>query len=153
VTERVGVLAVGGGAEAGKVTLYHPKGMENHGSASIYKPVVGESEVFSIDVMRLDEVIEGRPDLIKMDIEGAELAAIRGMTKLLRRERPPKLIIEHNHDTTRAAGHTMADVFRTLTQAQPKYKVYWIGTRPKHVPTPEALQAMPRLGNILVSAD
>ena len=35
VVDRVRVHAVGAGAEAGKVTLYHPKGMENHGSASI----------------------------------------------------------------------------------------------------------------------
>jgi hypothetical protein len=94
-----------------------------------------------------------RLDLIKMDIEGAELSAIQGMTRLLKSDRPPALIIEHNHETTRAAGHTMADIFKALTQAQPRYKVYWIGMRLTQVRTAEALQAMPRQGNILVSVD
>jgi hypothetical protein len=88
-----------------------------------------------------------------MDIEGAELSAIRGMTKLLRSERPPKLIIEHNHDTTRAAGHTMGDIFKALKVAQPRYRVYWIGMRLREVGTAAALQGMRRQGNILVSAD
>ena len=155
LAECVRVHPVGAGAEPGRVTLYHPKtdSGNNHGSASIFQSVVGESEPFTIDIVRVDEALDRVPDLIKMDIEGAELSAIQGMTKLLQSERPPKLIIEHNHETTRAAGHTMADIFRTLTQAQPKYKVYWIGTRLTEVPTAEALQAMPRQGNILVSVD
>jgi FkbM family methyltransferase len=151
--EGVRVHAVGVGAEAGTVTLYHPKGVMNHGSASIFQSVVGESDAYSIDIARADQVIDHIPDLIKMDIEGAELLAIQGMTGLLKGERPPAMIIEHNHETARAGGHSMADIFRTLTEAQPRYNVYWIGTRLTRFSTPEALEAMARQGNILVTVD
>ena len=155
MSDRVRVHPVGAGAEPGKVTLYHPKPGSgiNHGSASIFQSVVGESDSYTIDIVRLDAALERVPDLIKMDIEGAELNAIRGMTGLLRSERPPKLIIEHNHETTRAAGHTMGDIFRAIKEAQPRYRVYWIGTGLSEVGTAEALQALPRQGNVLVSAD
>ena len=153
VVDRVRVHAVGLGAEAGKVTLYHPKGVENHGSASIFQSAVGEGEAFSIEIARADEVLERVPDLIKMDIEGAELLAIRGMTGLLTGERPPAMIIEHNHETARAGGHSMADIFRTLREAQSRYNVYWIGTRLKRFATPDALESMSRQGNILVTVD
>ena len=155
LADRVRVHPVGAGAEPGRVTLYHPKPGSgiNHGSASIYQSVVGESDSYAIEIVRVDQVLDRVPDLIKMDIEGAELSAIEGMSGLLKAERPPKLIIEHNHETTRAAGHTMADIFRTLVRVQPRYKVYWIGMGLTGVPTAEALQAITRQGNILVSAD
>jgi hypothetical protein len=95
-------------------------------------------------------MIEGPPDLIKMEIEGAELSAIRGMTKLLGGERPPALIIEHNHETARAGGHSMGDLFREIKRIQERYRVYWIGTGLSEVRTAEGLEGIRRLGNLLV---
>src|SRR5688572_25806156 len=153
VTDRVRVHAVGLGAEPGKVTLYHPKGAENHGSASIFQSAVGEGDAFSIDIARADQLIDRVPDLIKMDIEGAELLAIRGMTRLLNGENPPAMIIEHNHETARAAGHSMADVFRALKEVQGRYRVHWIGTGLSQINSAEELESISRLGNVLVKVE
>ena len=46
----------------------------------------GEGELVSLK--RLDDIALPRPDLIKIDIEGAELKAMRGMTRILQEARP-----------------------------------------------------------------
>jgi len=50
-----------------------------------------------------------------MDIEGAELPALRGAAAVLRRDRPI-LIVEVQEEAARAAGYTTADLFAYLTQ-------------------------------------
>ncbi|MGH8223107.1 MAG: FkbM family methyltransferase [Woeseiaceae bacterium] len=54
-----------------------------------------------------------RLDLIKLDVEGAELAALQGAAETLERFRP-YLIIEVQQDTARAAGYEAADILRLL---------------------------------------
>jgi hypothetical protein len=46
----------------------------------------GEGELVSLK--RLDDLTLPRPDLIKIDIEGAELQALRGMAGILQESRP-----------------------------------------------------------------
>jgi hypothetical protein len=92
----------------------------------------------------------GVPNVIKIDVEGAELAALRGAAALLQSDQPPALIVEHNHVTSAAAGFTPADLFQTITSLQPRYRFYWIGARPRPIPTAEALNAISRQGNILI---
>lgn len=54
----------------------------------------------------LDSLVESRvippPNLIKMDIEGGELAAIRGARKVLRQHRPMLLLATHGAEVHRA---------------------------------------------------
>jgi FkbM family methyltransferase len=72
----------------------------------------------SIEVRRLEDLIaeEGlpKPDLIKIDIEGAELNAIKGMEKLLKSEDAPYLIMEVHKDKLRNFGHSDEDLLRLL---------------------------------------
>ncbi len=43
----------------------------------------------SIEVRRLDDILGNRPvTFIKMDIEGSELAALRGAERIIRQQRP-----------------------------------------------------------------
>jgi hypothetical protein len=49
-----------------------------------------------VPVMPLDMLIDGKPTLIKMDIEGAELAALKGGRGLISENRP-KLCVSAYH--------------------------------------------------------
>jgi FkbM family methyltransferase len=49
----------------------------------------------SLDGLLLGAIPEGRPMLVKIDVEGAELVVLRGATGLLRRNRPTLLLSVH----------------------------------------------------------
>ncbi|RME94536.1 MAG: FkbM family methyltransferase, partial [Bacteroidetes bacterium] len=71
-----------------------------------------------------------RVDVIKMDIEGAELPALRGSLELIRRFRP-ELIIELNNATYAAAGYSMQDLVTWLEdQGYDIYQIEGTGLRP-----------------------
>lgn len=57
--------------------------------------IVGKGD-YRVEVVRLDDFIEKKPTLIKMDIEGAELDALRGAENLIKTLKP-KLAISIYH--------------------------------------------------------
>jgi FkbM family methyltransferase len=147
---QVRVHGVAASDSAGSVTLYHPTGdAHNHGEASIVAGLAGESaEAFVVPAARLDEVIDGVPDVVKMDVEGAELSAIRGMTRFLRTRTPPALIVEHNPQSCAAVGYRGGDLLRAILEANGKYRARWIGWRMREM-NAEEIDGMGRQGNIL----
>jgi hypothetical protein len=57
-----------------------------------------------VAVLPLDELVEGRADVVKIDVEGAEIDVLEGMTRLLRS--PPKALIVEWHPVLQAmAGY------------------------------------------------
>jgi FkbM family methyltransferase len=52
-------------------------------------PIVGETIRYPVRVATLDSLDIDKIDLIKIDIEGAELSALKGGTKLIENNRPP----------------------------------------------------------------
>jgi hypothetical protein len=58
-------------------------------------------------------------------------------------------VIEHNPESAAAAGHRPGDLWRFLRAQRPGYRAYWIGWRLSAFRTPEEIDAMGRLGNIL----
>lgn len=68
---------------------------QNRGSASLVSQS-DNSEAFDIDIVPMDLIFppENKITLIKIDIEGYELEALKGMVNILNSENPPKLIIE-----------------------------------------------------------
>lgn len=103
----------------GHLTLFSPTGVFEDGTThdglpSLYAQgrAVADSTC-EVAVTTLDEWQRqrgvARVDLIKMDIEGAELPALRGGLELIQRFRPV-LIIELNAATSCAAGYTMHDL-------------------------------------------
>ena len=98
-----------------------------------------------VEGVSLDDLIYKRglplPGAVKMDIEGGEALAVRGMTRLLR-EAPPIFLIElHGHaagevvaDTLRAAGYTflrMAPGYPVLPAAEElDWKAYLVALPP-----------------------
>jgi Methyltransferase FkbM domain len=107
------------------------------------------TQAHTVPTARLDDLRDHPPDLVKMDIEGAELAALRGMTRLLQSPRPPMLIIEHNPESAAAAGYKSGDLLRQLQSCQPAYRAHWVGWRLPELPDPAEIDAIPRQGNIL----
>lgn len=108
----------------GKMPIYRASepirdGTFNDGLGSLFVDDGDQKEAGTIPVSTLDrEVVElglDKVDLIKMDIEGAELPALRGAESLLRRDHPV-LIVEVQEETARAAGYTTADIFAFLTR-------------------------------------
>lgn len=95
----------------------------NSGMASLVSSTTNrtiEVEAITIDSFLTANDVDS-VDLIKMDIEGAELYALRGMTMLLRDQTPP-LVLEMNEKMMGEAGYSYADVLNIL---QPMgYKPY-----------------------------
>lgn len=98
-----------------------------------------------VEGVTLDEIVYRRgyplPDVVKMDIEGGEALAIRGMSRLLR-EAPPVLLIEmHGHEAGRvvaqallAAGYTFLRMARGYPPVASiddlDWKAYLVGLPP-----------------------
>jgi FkbM family methyltransferase len=61
------------------------------------------------------------PDLIKMDIEGGELLAMQGMTRLLREKQPLMMIELHGHEAAKAVWQTLNAAGYTCHRMQEHY--------------------------------
>jgi FkbM family methyltransferase len=152
--DRVLIHPLAASSQPGQIELIHPQTAgTNHGMASFYKSLTGEGQTFTVPTARLDELLDGAPELIKLDVEGAELSAIEGMEKIVRSSTPPKLIIEHNPLSCAAAGYRPGDIFRRLIDYQPRYRIHWIGWRLSQIKSADQLNSMSRQGNILVATD
>jgi FkbM family methyltransferase len=77
---------------------------------SVYATVTGVEQV---RVAPLDDLVEGDPDLVKIDVEGAELDVLAGMTGLLRRS-AIRLIVEWHPRLQQAAGYAPDALPRAL---------------------------------------
>jgi FkbM family methyltransferase len=78
----VTVAKVAAGAGAGEATLFEGDG--NRGDNRLYRSNDKASRSFSVPVCAVDDLISwDRVDLVKMDIQGYELAAIAGMRRTL----------------------------------------------------------------------
>jgi FkbM family methyltransferase len=98
------------GAAVGNATLSLAPG-ENLGMftlGAVDGGAVHRVRVEPLDLM-LDERGIARVDLIKMDIEGAELGALRGAREVLARDRPP-ILIELNDNALTRCGASSAEV-------------------------------------------
>ena len=59
-----------------------------------------------VDVVRLDDAVDGQIDLVKIDVEGYETAVLDGAQSLLKRSPDAILIVELNPAVLRHAGQT-----------------------------------------------
>jgi hypothetical protein len=76
--------------------------------------VVTEVEVQTVTV---DDVVggRGRVDVVKMDIEGGEAAALRGMTATLQASPDLTMFMEFEPPALEAAGESPDELMRVLT--------------------------------------
>lgn len=95
---QVDALALAAADAEGTLTLHaHADDAGNRGVSSLLEGG-GDGERFAVKAARLDDVLDARKldrvELLKMDIEGAEEMALRGMTEGLARGRYRRLLLE-----------------------------------------------------------
>jgi FkbM family methyltransferase len=65
------------------------------------------TDVLQVAVLPLDELVDGAADIVKIDVEGAELDVLEGMTRLLRT--PPTALIVEWHPLLQAMAGYLPD--------------------------------------------
>ena len=111
-------LALSDSCGMAKLSRYE-QGKEVYGSLGTHKREGGEIVGYDeVEMTTLDAYIEERSlshvDLIKMDIEGAELPALKGTRKLLSRPSPPTIAIEVADENTKGFGYKATDIWDYL---------------------------------------
>jgi len=109
--------------QAGATKIY--EGPEGHKGISSLRPLDSASQCITIETVPLDNMADvfGRVGLIKIDVEGAELLALKGMSKIISRDHP-NLIIEFTDSYLKSFGHSTRQMADWLTQKG--YQLYRI---------------------------
>ena len=115
------------------------------GSSSV-AAVPGETSLETIRGVSLDNLVRcgnldlPRLDVVKMDIEGAELSALTGMRDTIARLRP-KVVMEINRPALAAFGSTVDDVWAWLKAIDYEIRAFhhWKDREPSPVATLEEL--------------
>ena len=95
---------------------------------------------FQVATVRLDDAVDRPIRAIKLDVEGAEMAALRGAESLLRSSRP-HILMELNPNTCKAFGHCPIDLVHWVLDNLDGYEVRIVKSRkirPVTVPQLEA---------------
>lgn len=93
-------------------------GDEHNGLGSLFGGATGTTPLQNIAITTLDSWLEAHPldriDMIKIDIEGAELPCLRGAQQTLRKL-SPMLIVEVQDTTANTAGYRARDILEFLS--------------------------------------
>lgn len=124
---------------SGQVRLFLNE--EQSGRHNIYDHYHQNERAVTVDSISLDEFFkdkDSRIDFIKMDIEGAEMAALEGMGNLIRENRNLKLITEFSPGLLRSAGTSPEEFLIRLTQYG--FKIYDVNAKrgriePRDIPS------------------
>jgi FkbM family methyltransferase len=91
-----------------------------HGHSSMASAVGKDGLGVPCETTSLDRYCEThgirRVDLIKVDVEGAELLVLKGAEALFSRKPSPMWVLEANYETSRAFGYTPPDLLRFLAE-------------------------------------
>lgn len=126
--------------EAGEAEIYlaperFRDGTQHDGLGTLFRTEVRSAVEATIPITTLDLFVERQGlrkiDLIKLDIEGSELPALKGGASVLREHRPA-LIIEVAEITCRAAGYEMDDLVGFAGDLG--YAIHVIGRRGRLAP-------------------
>jgi FkbM family methyltransferase len=112
------------------------------GDASVYRrPWQSTPLRVKVPIMQLDEVVHTQqlapPSLIKMDVEGHEMAVVRGAMRVLRQHRPA-LVFELNAAMSRQAGWDASELSRLLREVAP-YRFFLLDDGEPELIEPEEL--------------
>jgi hypothetical protein len=87
-------------------------------SSSLFDAGPERAGAVEVAVTTVDAEVEaarlGQVDVLKMDVEGAEIDALHGAERLLTGPRAPALFLEANPITLRAAGASVDDMRRCV---------------------------------------
>jgi len=138
--KNVSISSVGLADYDGSATIYESCGQgapddEHHGLGSLYGNPSEHCSLGVIKITQLDRVCEElsiqRIDLIKIDVEGAELACLRGAKNIISSMRP-RIIIEIQAYSSHRAGYDQGDILDFLSTFG--YEFHLIDARGKTTP-------------------
>jgi len=104
-----------------EIVITVPDEQPNPGSGSMYTEKGAKQ--YHVDAVSLDDYCEKsaiRPDLLKMDVEGAEYDVLMGAVNTIDRYRP-KLLIELHHFDGNLAAHPVPDLLKGWG-----YQIQWV---------------------------
>jgi FkbM family methyltransferase len=82
---------------------------------------------FRVRMARLDDVLPGRPDFVKLDAEGAELAVLSGAQAILDAQDAPIWMVELSTEEAKPFGHDVSEVVdRFIGARRAEYSAYRI---------------------------
>jgi FkbM family methyltransferase len=97
---------------------FYPAGGNNSGAGSLLARSTAEAEAISVEVIALDDVLRDRRDervaVVKVDVEGAEVLVLRGMTGLLSRADAPAVICEVSEWSLEQMGQSAEELFSIM---------------------------------------
>ncbi len=85
-------------------------------------------EVIEVETVTLDSIVEGRVDFLKMDIEEAELEALRGATRILKESKPFISMEIHSEPLFHQVQEFLNPFGYSLVTPQPRHSYvvhYW----------------------------
>ena len=95
---------------------------------------------FNVPAVRIEDVVDRPVKAIKLDVEGAELAALRGAENLLKSSRP-HILMELNPNTCRTFGYHPIDLVRWVLDNVGNYDIRFVKSRKIRPATLEILEA------------
>lgn len=106
----VDLSASAAGRKNGRLT-FHVSPILGHSSLYALPEDEGEAQAVTVEVIRLDDAIPRgqRLDLVKIDVEGAELDVLAGMARLLKANADIAVIAEYGPSHLRRVGITPKD--------------------------------------------
>jgi FkbM family methyltransferase len=116
---QVSVVAAAIGAEDGTCVLH--LSATNRADNRLHAPDAGGGERVEVPLVTLDAYCAqagiARLDVVKMDVQGSEVAALRGFATTLARLRPRALIVEVSPEHLRGAGTSAIELLALLRAA------------------------------------
>lgn len=131
--EQVEVIEAALGKEAGQAQLLAASGLYRDGTANSGMVTMFRSEKRNTNagwakIMRADDFVQERGikeiNMMKIDIEGAELSMLEGSSNILRNFRP-NIIIEINNETCLSAGYNPIEILDLLEEYDYKFFRLW----------------------------
>jgi FkbM family methyltransferase len=120
------IFAVAIGAQNGTCTFVEDTNKSGFSHVKDDRPGKSNVRSYQVEMMKLDELISERVDLIKLDIEGAEIDALKGATNTIASWRP-SIVFECGATVDMAeAGRDRMEVYKFLT-GQLDYDVHFFG--------------------------
>jgi FkbM family methyltransferase len=102
------------GSGDSKRTLHVTGSSDSHGLFP--HPLTETVRTTEVRTVRAAQVVQGRVDLVKIDVEGAEFEVLDGMRDLVSSEDPSVLIVEWNPACLRNAGQDPLELPRCLAE-------------------------------------
>ena len=105
VEERVEIIEAAASDANGTVRFYLDEAEATGTMGSQWEDPLADSRPAEIPAVRLDDVLgESEPDLVKIDVQGAEVAALRGLQGTFERYPPKVIFVELNRAALERAG-------------------------------------------------